>query len=216
MKRVRHRLLSLLAPFGLCLLLLAGPGPTRAETAETPERLLQSLAPLLSAGADLWREVQAAGRETGADAGAPLLARWIETARSDAVTAGTRPIPPEIRAQLIGFVSPSLMDRVRYRIGWPEHRALSGGVFRRLRIRAVALGDVLVFRDPAIAADAAIWVHELVHVRQYERWGTAGFARRYLRETDDVEAEAWDATARYRMWALEGRPAEHGGLDGRG
>jgi hypothetical protein len=202
---------------GLCLLLLTTPDPSRAATPEAQaERLLQSLAPMLSTGADLWRRAQAAGRKTAAEAGAPLLARWIETARADAVAAGTRPIPPAIRAQLAGFVPPKLLDRVRYRIGWPEHRAVHGQVFRRLRIRAIALGDVVVFRDPAIAADAAIWVHELVHVQQYERWGTAGFARRYIRETDDVEAEAWTATARYRMWALEGRPAVHGGLDGRG
>jgi hypothetical protein len=74
----------------------------------------------------------------------------------------------------------------------------------------VSLGDVIVFRDAALAADPVIWAHELAHVQQYDRWGTLQFAKRYVRDHHAVELEAWEIAARYTMWALEEGTPRHG------
>jgi hypothetical protein len=66
----------------------------------------------------------------------------------------------------------------------------------------LALYDVIVFRDQAVAADPVIWAHELAHVRQYDDWGLPQFFKRYIRDPDAVESEAWKCAARYTMWAL--------------
>ena len=97
----------------------------------------------------------------------------------------------------------TLLDRVRYRVGWGDGRPMQSSLFRLLDARAVSLGDVIVFRDAGIAADPVIWAHELAHVQQYDRWGTREFAERYLRDHHAVETEAWEVAARYTMWALQ-------------
>lgn len=201
-------LLSAFRRAALCLLLLSGVAPARADIGQTEGHAdLQAIAPMIAAGVELWRKATETGRERIAVVAAPYLAQWITTARTDSIAAGIQPIPPAIRIQLAGYVPTLVMDRVRYRIGWPESQGLQSDVFRLLQARAITLKDVIVFRDKDIASDPAIWVHELEHVQQYDRWGAEEFARRYLRAPDDIETEAWDATAGYRMWTLEGRPS---------
>jgi Domain of unknown function (DUF4157) len=124
-------------------------------------------------------------------------------------------MPDGIRKQLVGYFPETLLERVRYRIGWSERWPLHAGLFRLIDIRALALLDVIVFRDHAVAANPAIWAHELAHVHQYDNWGLPQFARHYLRDPDAVESEAWECAARYKMWALQeerlgvsARPAE--------
>ena len=87
--------------------------------------------------------------------------------------------------------------------GWGDDLATQSSLFHLLNARAVSLGDVIVFRDAALAADPVIWAHELAHVQQYDRWGTLQFAKRYVRDHHAVELEAWEIAARYTMWALE-------------
>lgn len=107
-----------------------------------------------------------------------------------------------------------LLNRVRYRTGWGQRRTVESGLFRLSDARALALVDVLVFRDDAVAADPVIWAHELAHVQQYDQWGPREFARRYLRDPGAIESDAWVVAARYTMWALqEGRLSA---LSGRG
>ena len=38
--------------------------------------------------------------------------------------------------------------------------------------------------------DPRFWAHELKHVLQFEEWGVAGFAARYLNNSQAVENEA--------------------------
>jgi hypothetical protein len=163
-----------------------------------------------AAAAEAWRAVLAKGGESAVEAGAPILESWILSWRERALADGTEPIPAPIREQLVGYFPDALLETVRYRIGWVDAGPWQPSVFRLLDARAVTLRDVIVFRDGAIAADPVIWAHELTHVRQFERWGTLEFARRYLRDHRAIEAEAWEAAARYRMWTLEAERVARG------
>ena len=59
-------------------------------------------------------------------------------------------------------------------------------------IKAVTLVDIIVFRSAQMAEqDVALWAHELLHVQQYREWGSAGFAARYSRDFNAVEAPAY-------------------------
>jgi hypothetical protein len=57
-------------------------------------------------------------------------------------------------------------------------------------VRAVTLGDVIVFRDAHLAEDPLLWAHELTHVEQYRRWGVEAFATQYLQQAGVLEDEA--------------------------
>jgi Domain of unknown function (DUF4157) len=154
-------------------------------------------------GADVWKTAKAASVERAVEAGAPIVEKWIVTWREQALEDGTQPMPPAIKEQLIGYFAETLLDRVRYRIGWGVGRPMLSSLFRLLDARAVSLGDVIVFRDAGIAADPVIWAHELAHVQQYDRWGAHEFAERYVRDHHAVESDAWEVAARYTMWALQ-------------
>ena len=158
---------------------------------------------LSTPGTDVWRTTKAASVERAVEAGAPIVEKWIITWREQALEDGTQPMRPAIKERLVGYFPEALLDRVRYRIGWGDGRATQSSLFHLLNARAVSLGDVIVFRDAALAADAVIWAHELAHVQQYDRWGTLEFAKRYVRDHHAVESEAWEIAARYTMWALE-------------
>lgn len=140
-------------------------------------------------------------RQTAAEHGGPILERWIIASRDEALREGTMPIPPEMRAMLIGFFPEALLDRVRYRTGRGSAASLQGHVFSVGDTKGITLGAVIVFRDAETAADPLIWAHELVHVQQYERWGTREFAERYIRSFEEIEEEAWRAHGRYKSWA---------------
>ena len=59
----------------------------------------------------------------------------------------------------------------------------------------------MLFRDEHTAqTDLVLWAHELTHVMQYQRWGTDGFAARYVRDMNAVEKEARDNAARFKTW----------------
>lgn len=135
------------------------------------------------------------------DVGAPPLASWIAASREEALAEGVEPVPAAVRTDLAGFFPSSLLDQVRFRIGWGSARSLQGHVFRFHRTKAITLGDLIVFRDEDVAADPLIWAHELAHVRQYQRWGIAAFAEKYVRDFGSVEGEAWRVHGRYKSWA---------------
>ena len=145
------------------------------------------------------RAVQIAG-DTVTRAAVPILAAWIADQR-DVMRPGGAPVPPEIAAQLSGFFPQATLNRVRYHVGWPQ--GLAGAVFRLTEPRAIAFDNVILFRNTTIAADPVIWAHELAHVRQFEIWGTLGFAERYCRNRESVEAEAWQVAIDFKMWALQ-------------
>jgi uncharacterized protein DUF4157 len=178
-----------------------------AATADGLHHALTAVRGVAAAGRDMaaetWREARAASLDTAADAGAPILGGWIAAWWRQAMEEGTQPIPRATREQLVGFFPDVLLNRVRYRIGWSQRQTVESGLFRLSDARALALIDVLVFRDDAVAADPVIWAHELAHVQQYDRWGPQEFAKRYLRDRGAIEWDAWVVAARYTMWALQ-------------
>jgi uncharacterized protein DUF4157 len=178
-----------------------------AESADTPDGALGKwrgrVLALATLGADVWNTTKAASMERFVETGAPILEKWIVTCRDQALEDGTRPMPPSIKERLGGFFPNTLLDRVRYRVGWGDRRPMQSSLFRLLNAKAVSFDSVVVFRDAGTAADPVIWAHELAHAQQYDRWGTREFAERYMRDHHAVESEAWEIAARYTMWALQ-------------
>ena len=147
-----------------------------------------------------WAQAGQSVADAVINAAAPQLAAWIAT-RRDALAPRCQPPPPQIVKQLTPYFPPLLLQPVRFCVGWS--RETGGAPFLMTGARAMTLDHIIVFRDEAVAIDPVIWAHELTHVEQYERWGISGFSDRYLRNRAEVEAEAWQAAADYKMWALE-------------
>jgi hypothetical protein len=136
------------------------------------------------------------------DKGAKLLAGLIQSAREAAIANGVWPMPQRIHSALIGFFPDTILRKVRYVSGHADAIDIPGLALTYGHIDAVTLGDVILFRDDRAAqADAKLWAHELTHVMQYERWGTDGFAMRYLKDHEEVEREARDNADRYVNWS---------------
>jgi Domain of unknown function (DUF4157) len=140
-------------------------------------------------------------RQTAAEGGGPVLERWIIASRDEALRDGTASPPAAIKKMLLGFFPETLLDRIRYRVGWGSRATLQGYVFGVADTKGITLVDVIVFRDAETAADPLIWAHEIAHVQQYDRWGLREFCERYLRSFGEVEGEAWRVHGRYRSWA---------------
>ncbi|HEY5566611.1 MAG TPA: DUF4157 domain-containing protein [Gammaproteobacteria bacterium] len=140
---------------------------------------------------------------------APVLSLWIASSRDAALARGVDVIPPDIRAALAGFVPDDILDRVRWRV---DDSALSvqQSLFRLGYTPAMTLDYVIVFATSADAlTDAALWAHELFHVRQYRDWGVDGFAARYLEDYAAVEHDA--AEFRWQWMKATGRVPAPGG-----
>jgi hypothetical protein len=121
---------------------------------------------------------------------APLLASLIAAERDAAKAEGVETIPEPIRAALEGYVPEETLDRVRWRQGGTE-LSLPQNVIRFGEVPAMVVDDVIVFEDAKVALeDPKLWAHELKHVMQFAEWGVDGFAVRYLRDYEAVEAEA--------------------------
>ena len=127
-----------------------------------------------------------------ADTLAPVLAEWIVQSRDAAVARGVEPIPESVREMLAGYVPDEILARVRWREGGSAF-TLQQGAFMLDEAPAITLDYVVVFasRDDALH-DPKLWAHEIKHVMQFADWGVAGFAARYLRDSEEVEQEAFD------------------------
>lgn len=138
---------------------------------------------------------------------ATALEGWILRSRESAVREGTLPIPAEIRRQLLPFYSAELLDAVRYKVGDNDELSAARNVMQNPDIKAVTLVDIIVFRNARMAEqDVALWAHELLHVQQYREWGSAGFAARYSRDFNAVEAPAYRRQAEVsRLLREQGR-----------
>ena len=136
------------------------------------------------------------------DYAAGALARLIEASRERAIAAGVRAIPPGIQRGLVEFFPANLLQRVRYRVVTEQEGLLLPQLaFDSGHADAMTLGDVILFRREHTAqTDLVLWAHELTHVMQYQRWGTDGFAARYVRDYEAVEREARENAARFRAW----------------
>ncbi|MCW2390154.1 hypothetical protein M2333_003200 [Sphingobium sp. B11D3B] len=175
----------LVVPLAAVGLLIPASGFTVPARAQDAAR--QVVPAFDEAGRRLLTDLQGAGQLFAAQA----LASWITASRNDAVAAGVEPIPPAIRARLRGHMPDALLDRVRYRVGQGHEFSLQTNTFNRSNAAAITLDDVVLFRSAEDAAsDVGLWAHELHHVHQYRQWGVQGFAQRYTREYQGVEAEA--------------------------
>ena len=140
--------------------------------------------------------------ESVVQAGAPVLEAFIVHSRAEALASGVEPVPAEIRGKLAGFISDDVLNAARFRVQGGDALSLQFNAMRYGDTLAMTLDYVIVFkRSDEALHDTSSWVHELIHVEQYQRWGVRDFAVRYLRDADGVEAEAYEAQKRYAAWA---------------
>jgi hypothetical protein len=134
--------------------------------------------------------------------GAPVLQALIIRSRDEALRAGVLPIPAEIRQHLVGFIPDHVLDAARYRLQGGDDLSLQVNAIRYGDTAAITLDYVIVFKKPENALhNPKLWVHELTHVAQYQRWGIRDFSIRYLRNYQAVEKEAYEAEKKYTAWA---------------
>lgn len=120
------------------------------------------------------------------------LASWLKLSRDTAVASGVEPIPLHIRAQLEPWYDFQVLDTARFQVGNPQQLDAASAFLQNPDVNAVTLVDVIVFRNARDAQDnVALWAHELKHVQQYQQWGVDGFATRYTRDFEAVEAPAY-------------------------
>ena len=125
-------------------------------------------------------------------AAAVALQQWLLRAREVAVARGVQPLPLHIRVQLEPFYPAHVLNAARYRVGGAEELNAANAVLQNPDVTAVTLVDVVVFRHAADAEDnLVLWAHELTHIEQYQQWGVAQFAVRYIRDYASVEAPAY-------------------------
>lgn len=139
---------------------------------------------------DRWR------LELNAVVGAYALEQWFIASRNSAMN-GAMPIPPYIRQQLQGVYDENLLNMVRYKVGDGGALNLANNSIRVGHAEAVTLIDVVVFKGPTEAQDAALWVHELKHVEQFRAWGVRDFSINYLRSWNSVEDVAYAAQRQF-------------------
>jgi hypothetical protein len=133
-----------------------------------------------------------AALETGLDLAAAALAQALVQSRDAAWAAGTRPMPPQIREALLTWYPADLLDSVEFRVGIREDATLQSLSMRYGEATAVTTIDTIIFADPWDAENnVALWAHEVKHIEQFRRWGLMGFAHRYVRDHQAVEAEAY-------------------------
>lgn len=156
---------------------------------------------LPNANGDLGKAAQKAAEELRAQSVGPVLAAWIAGSRSTSI-AGSSPVPFSIRQALNGYIPLDILNRTRFRVG-------DSGILNAAHnthnfdanVAAVTLDDVIVFRNQWDADNnAALWAHELTHVRQFRDWGVGDFAIRYARNPDTVENEARQIGDNYSSW----------------
>lgn len=136
--------------------------------------------------------------------GAPALQEMIARSRDDALRQGVRPIPQSIRENVAGFIPERVLNAARYRIQGGGDLTLQVNAIRYGEAQAIALDYVVVFKFENDALyNPSLWVHELTHVDQYQRWGLRDFSIRYLRNSEAVEREAYEAETRYAAWVAQ-------------
>ncbi|WP_374426781.1 DUF4157 domain-containing protein [Tabrizicola sp.] len=134
----------------------------------------------------------AAALETGYEIAATALANALVASRDAAWAQGTDAMPPHIREALLAWYPADLLDSIEYRVGVTEDGSIQSLAMRYGDATAVAAIDTIIFRNAWDAENnVALWGHEVKHVEQFQRWGLMGFAQRYVRDHQAVEAEAY-------------------------
>jgi hypothetical protein len=130
------------------------------------------------------------------------LAAALQRSR-DTVRSQSKPIPDEVKKELVPFYPAELLENVRYTIGDTSKTGLAGFAIRNGNAAAVTLIDTIVFKDESYIGSLALWAHELHHVQQYKEWGLSGFAVRYAFDWKTVEAEAGARAKEFVAWYRE-------------
>ena len=130
------------------------------------------------------------------------LAAALQRSR-DTVRPDSKPIPEEVKRELIPFYPAELLENVRYTIGDTSQAGLAGFAIRNGRAAAVTLIDTVVFKDESYLTSLALWAHEIHHVQQYTDWGLSTFAARYAFGWSEVEAEAGARAKAFVAWYRE-------------
>ncbi|MEP1143490.1 MAG: DUF4157 domain-containing protein [Henriciella sp.] len=144
-------------------------------------------------------------RETAVETLGPVLGEAIRHSRDNARSAGTNPIPVQIKQALSVYFDQGLLNRVRYRIGQGHELSVQANSIRFGDAQGVALKDTIVFANVAAANDLWLWAHELGHIQQYDKWGLTDFSKRYVRDSGAVESEANDIANRFMSSFNSGR-----------
>ncbi len=126
-----------------------------------------------------------------------ILKNWIIACRDQALKRKPAPVPPSIRSQVGSEFNQDLLDRAVYIVGGGDWWTLDNSAFDLGKKSAIVFDYVIVFRNKDATNNLKLWVHELVHVRQYSQWGIQGFARRYIQNSNDVEREAENVASKY-------------------
>jgi hypothetical protein len=108
-------------------------------------KLKQAVPPYGRAEETVSGAVRKGFEELGGEAGGPALAEWIRASRANVINAGVRPIPPQIRQAVAGFVPEHILQKVRYRSGWGNEVALPALSFRFGDAAAITLDDIVCF-----------------------------------------------------------------------
>lgn len=147
--------------------------------------------------------------ESFVQTGAPTLQELIARSRDDALRHGVSPIPQAIRQNLAGFIPDRVLNVARYRVKGGGDLTLQVNAIRYGEAQAITLDYVIIFKFENDALyNPSLWVHELTHVDQYQRWGLRDFSIRYLRNYEAVEREAYEAETRYAAWVAQRNTAD--------
>lgn len=140
-------------------------------------------------------------REYLVETAGPVLAGLIQASRNDTLNGGVQDVPQNIRDIMMRFYGFDITAGVRFRVGQGGDLALASNAFRYGDAIAITLVDLIVFTNQSTAQDLSVWAHELAHVQQFRNWGLMDFAKRYVRDHQSVENEAYASQNKYTLWS---------------
>ncbi|MDO5970314.1 hypothetical protein Q4Q35_10900 [Flavivirga aquimarina] len=136
------------------------------------------------------------------------LAAAVRSAR-DRFKDKAIPIPQELKIFLKGKLPDATINRAKYAVGKVEitlPNFVNNIVISNNSNHAVTVDDIIVFyRTPkSFFEDPCFWIHEMMHVEQYRKWGIERFAWKWLNKYP-IEKEANQQGS-----AIAGRPCNNG------
>jgi len=97
------------------------------------------------------------------------------------------PIPQELKNYLRGILPDETIKRAKYAVGKVEitlPNIVNNIAIRNNANHAVTVDDIIVFfRTPkSFSEDPCWWIHEMIHVDQYRKWGIEEFAWKWVND----------------------------------
>jgi len=155
--------------------------------------------------------VRNVSREYMVETAGPVLAGLIQASRNDTLNGRVQDVPPDVRNIMARFYGFDIAAGIRFRIGQGGDLALASNAFRYGDAIAITLVDLIVFKDGQTAQDLSVWAHELQHVQQFRSWGLMDFSKRYVRDHQAVENDAYATQDKFRAWAAANLSFGRGG-----